>query len=107
MTPWKVPMPRLTVLQTVANNDPHNLEFGVPDGTTPVDGATRRVAHQYFSHNANSDTFGAGSQGSFIPQKFYEMDMKEDFIQLHPDLPAKPGSSASTTTRAMPVSPGR
>ena len=48
ITPWKVPMPRLTVLQTVLNNDPHNMEFGVPDGTTPVDGATRRVAHQYF-----------------------------------------------------------
>ena len=88
VTPWKAPMPRLTVLQTVANNDPHNLEFGVPDGTTPVDGATRRVAHQYFSHNPNNDTFGAGSQGSFIPQKFYEMDMKEDLIQIHPDLPA-------------------
>ena len=89
ITPWKVPMPRLTVLQTVLNNDPHNMEFGVPDGTTPVDGATRRVAHQYFSYNAATDTFGPGSQGSFIPQKFYEMDTKEDFIQLHPDLEAK------------------
>jgi FtsP/CotA-like multicopper oxidase with cupredoxin domain len=86
VTPWKAEMPRLTVLQTVANNDPHNLEFGVPDGTTPVDGATRRVSHQYFSHNAATDTFGPGSQGSFIPQKFYEMDIKEDFIKLHPDL---------------------
>ena len=75
-------------VQTV-QYDPHNMEFGLPDGTTPVDGATRRVAHQYFSYNAATDTFGPGSQGSFIPQKFYELEMKEDFIQLHPDLAAK------------------
>ena len=84
--PFTVPMPRLTVLQDV---DRHSLEFGTPDGTTPVDGASRRVAHQYFSYNPANDTLGAGTQGSFIPQKFYQMDMKEDFIQLHPDLPAK------------------
>jgi FtsP/CotA-like multicopper oxidase with cupredoxin domain len=89
ITPWKVPMPRLTVLQTVLNNDPRNMEFGPPTGKTPVDGATRQVDHQYFSYNAATNTFGPGSQGSFIPQKFYELEMREDFIQLHPDLPGK------------------
>ena len=48
-----------------------------------------QVDHQYFSYNAATDTFGPGSQGSFIPQKFYELEMREDFAQLHPDLPAK------------------
>ena len=62
---------------------------GPPTGKTPVDGATRQVDHQYFSYNAATDTFGPGSQGSFIPQKFYELEMREDFAQLHPDLPAK------------------
>jgi FtsP/CotA-like multicopper oxidase with cupredoxin domain len=83
VTPWKAEMPRLAVQQSV---DYHNMEYGPPTGKTPVDGATRQVDHQYFSYNANNDTFGAGSQGSFIPQKFYELEMKEDFIQVHPDL---------------------
>jgi FtsP/CotA-like multicopper oxidase with cupredoxin domain len=85
--PFTVPMPRLTVLQDVA--DPHKLEYGMPDGTTPVDGATYRVPHQYFSYNAATDSFGPGPAGSFIPKKFYEMDMKEDYLELHPDLKAK------------------
>src|SRR5215472_13982549 len=65
VTPWKAEMPRLTLLKDV---DYHQMEFGPPDGTTPVDGAKRRVAHQYFSYNAATDTFGPGSQGSFIPK---------------------------------------
>ena len=86
VTPWKAEMPRLWVQQPV---DYHKMEFGPPTGKTPVDGATRQVDHQYFSYNAATDTFGPGSQGSFIPQKFYELEMREDFAQLHPDLPAK------------------
>jgi FtsP/CotA-like multicopper oxidase with cupredoxin domain len=84
--PFTVEMPRLWQQQPV---DPHNMEFGVPDGTTVVDGAKLRVPHQYFSYNAATDTFGPGSQGSFIPQKFYELEMREDHINLHPDLGTK------------------
>jgi hypothetical protein len=101
VTPWKAEMPRLAVQQSV---DYHDMEFGPPDGTTSVDGAVRRVNHQYFSYIAATDTFGAGSQGSFIPKKFYELEMKEDFIKIHPDLDS---SFASMTTRAMLASPGR
>jgi FtsP/CotA-like multicopper oxidase with cupredoxin domain len=86
VTPWKVEMPRLWVQQPV---DYHKMEFGPPTGKTPVDGATRQVDHQYFSYNAATDTFGPGSQGSFIPQKFYELEMREDFINLNPALPGK------------------
>ncbi|HEY2133208.1 MAG TPA: hypothetical protein VGH36_09570, partial [Acetobacteraceae bacterium] len=83
VTPWAVEMPRLWVQQPV---DYHKMEFGPPTGNTPVDGATRQIPHQYFSYNAATDTFGPGSQGSFIPQKFYELEMREDHINLNPGL---------------------
>src|ERR1700710_1106000 len=38
--PWVAPMPRLTVKTPV---DPHSLIGGAPDGTTPIDGATKRI----------------------------------------------------------------
>jgi FtsP/CotA-like multicopper oxidase with cupredoxin domain len=103
VTPWKAPMPRLSVKTPI---DYHKMEFGPPDGTTPVDGATRSVKHQYFSYDAAHDTFGPGSQGSFIPQKFYEQEMREDFIQLHPDLPAKTRFFCFHDDSGNPVVPG-
>ena len=45
--PWVQPMPRLMVKTPVA---PQDMEYGPPDGTTPIDGATKRIPHQYFSY---------------------------------------------------------
>ena len=50
--PWKAPMPRLTVKTPV---NAHDMLYGPPDGTTPIDGATKRIPHQYFSYNAATD----------------------------------------------------
>ena len=38
--PWKAPMPRLTVKTPVNAQD---MLYGPPDGTTPIDGATKRI----------------------------------------------------------------
>jgi FtsP/CotA-like multicopper oxidase with cupredoxin domain len=94
ITPWKAPMPRLWVQQPVL---PQSMEYGLPDGTTPVDGASLRVNHQYFSYTPPANRAPVGTYGpsplnstyNFAPQKFYELEMREDFVQLHPDLPAK------------------
>ena len=51
--PWKAPMPRLTVKTPV---NAHDMLYGTPDGTTPIDGATKRIPHQYLSYNAATDT---------------------------------------------------
>jgi hypothetical protein len=80
--PWKAPMPRLTVKTPV---DRHAMLYGTPDGTTPIDGATKRIPHQYFSYNAATDTLGPGTAGSFIPQKFYELTAAKTNLTLHPD----------------------
>ena len=45
--PWVQPMPRLVVKTPV---HPQDMEYGMPDGTTPIDGATKRIPHQYFSY---------------------------------------------------------
>src|SRR3978361_1238638 len=42
-TPWSQPMPLLTTKQPVL---PHDMLWGSPDGTTPVERATQRVNHQ-------------------------------------------------------------
>jgi FtsP/CotA-like multicopper oxidase with cupredoxin domain len=80
--PWVQPMPRLTVKKPVS---PHDMLYGPPDGTTPIDGATKRIPHQYFSYDAATDTYGGGSAGNFAPKKFYELTMAETHIQVHPD----------------------
>jgi FtsP/CotA-like multicopper oxidase with cupredoxin domain len=82
VTPWKAPMPRLTVKTPVA---PQDMLYGPPDGTTPIDGATKRINHQYCSYDPNTGTFGGGAAGSFPPQKFYELTAKETKLRLHPD----------------------
>lgn len=76
--PWVAPMPRLTVKQPV---DPRNLLGGYPDGTTPIDGATRRTNHQLCTYDPATQTYG----GKFPPQKFYEMKMLEAQHKFHPD----------------------
>jgi hypothetical protein len=87
-TPWAQPMPILPVKVSV---DPNTMTAGPdgpngvptkivpPDGTSIIDGATKRVPQQYFSAtSANGQvTFGPGIFGSFIPKKFYQLDMKQ------------------------------
>jgi FtsP/CotA-like multicopper oxidase with cupredoxin domain len=90
MRPWVQPMPRLVVKTPV---QPQDMEHGAPDGTTPIDGATKRIPHQYFSytppaHDAPYGTYGASPVNptyNFAPQKFYELEMKETFLKVHPD----------------------
>ena len=84
-TPWAQPMPILPVKTPV---DYQSMDGGPPTGFTPIDGATKSTPHQYFSYNAATKTFGPGPAGSFIPQKFYELHMKEVQLKLHPSYSA-------------------
>ena len=81
-TPWAQPMPFLKVKTPV---DYHQMVGGPPTGFTPINGATQNTPHQYFSYNAATDRFGPGPAGSFIPQKFYELNMNEVQVKVHPD----------------------
>ena len=87
--PWLAPMPRLKLKTPV---DPHTLTCGKedpvtgkhiiepPDGFTPIDGATRRINHQFFKENPDgtyTDKFGS--------TKFYQLDTKEVMLKMHPD----------------------
>jgi FtsP/CotA-like multicopper oxidase with cupredoxin domain len=89
--PWVAPMPLLTVLQPV---DHKAMLWGTPDGTTPIDGATKRINHQYFHYDAAADAAGKPCYSAnpdnptynFAPQKFYELTMAPKDILLHPDL---------------------
>jgi FtsP/CotA-like multicopper oxidase with cupredoxin domain len=76
--PWVQPMPLLTVKTPVA---PTAMYGGMPDGTTPIDGATKRINHQYFTYDPMTETYG----GKFPPKKFYEMVMQEATHKFHPD----------------------
>jgi FtsP/CotA-like multicopper oxidase with cupredoxin domain len=76
--PWVASMPILPVKQPIA---PENCEYGYPDGTTLIDGGTKRVNHQFCSYNPNTGTWS----GKFPPKKFYELRMKEAKAKLHPD----------------------
>ena len=76
--PWVQPMPLLTVKKPV---DYDKMSGGVPDGTTPIDGATKRVNHQYCSFDPATGTYG----GKFPPKKFYDLVMQEAQVKLHPD----------------------
>jgi len=89
--PWVAPMPLLTLKTPV---DRKAMLFGTPDGTTPIDGATKRINHQYFHYDAAADAAGANPYSAnpdnplydFSPKKFYELTMAETTIKLHPDL---------------------
>jgi FtsP/CotA-like multicopper oxidase with cupredoxin domain len=88
--PWIQPMPRLRVKTPVEHSA---MLGGSPDGTTPIDGATKRINHQYFSYDADADAAGAPCYGAssanptynFAPQKFYELTMQECKLQVSPD----------------------
>ncbi len=86
--PWVVPMPRLVEKQDVKS---HAMLHGEPDGTTPIDGATKRIPHQYCSYNPITSVYGASTANptyNFAPQKFYELTAQETSIKLHPDYSA-------------------
>ena len=71
-------MPILPVKQPIA---PEDCEYGYPDGTTLIDGGTKRINHQFCSYDSNTRVWG----GKFPPKKFYELRMKEANAKLHPD----------------------
>jgi FtsP/CotA-like multicopper oxidase with cupredoxin domain len=79
--PWVQPMPLLTVKTPV---DSHEMDGGPPSGTTPIDGATKLVNHQYCSYDPNTGAYG----GKFPPTKFYELVMQEAPHKFHPDYAA-------------------
>jgi FtsP/CotA-like multicopper oxidase with cupredoxin domain len=92
VTPWLQPMPILPIKAAI---DPTKMTAGPdgpngvptiltpPDNTSLIDGATQRVPQQFFSVNEDG-SFGPGPSGSFIPQKFYQLDMKEVQVRMHP-----------------------
>ena len=91
-TPWAQPMPILPIKSPV---DPTQMTAGPdgpsgvptkivpPDGTSLLDGATKRVPQQFFTVSNNSGALIFG--GLFPPKKFYQLDMKEAHVRLHPD----------------------
>jgi FtsP/CotA-like multicopper oxidase with cupredoxin domain len=79
--PWVQPMPILPVKTSVGSNE---MAGGPPDGTTLIDGATKRINHQFFSFDPNTGTYG----GKFPPKKFYELVMQEAPHKFHPDFAA-------------------
>ncbi len=76
--PWAQAMPYLTVQKPV---EYHDMAGGAPDGTTPIDGATKRINHQYCSYDAHTGLYG----GKFPPKKFYELVAAETKHKFHPD----------------------
>jgi hypothetical protein len=84
-TPWVQPLPILPVKVSV---DPNTMTAGPdgtngvptkivpPDGTSIIDGATKRAPQQFFSATTVNGqvAFGAGISGSFIPEKFYQLE---------------------------------
>jgi FtsP/CotA-like multicopper oxidase with cupredoxin domain len=82
--PWVAPLPIIPIKQTVAGNDPRKMTGGAPDGTTPIDGATKRINHQFCT--ATTDDHGGYTYGGrFAPRKFYETFMKASTAKFHPD----------------------
>ena len=76
--PWVQPMPIIPLKQSTA---PDDLAGGRPDGTTVIEAATRRVNHQFFTVDPETGAF----EGQFPPRKFYETNVTETEIQIHPD----------------------
>ena len=80
-TPWAQPMPILPVKTPGADTA---MSGGIPDGTTPIDGATARIKHQLFTYNPHAAPGTSPYGGQFPPQKFYQLVMKEVPVKLHP-----------------------
>jgi FtsP/CotA-like multicopper oxidase with cupredoxin domain len=75
--PWVQPMP---ILPRKMSIQPTQMVDGQPDGTTLIERATERVPHQFFTFDPHTGTYG----GKFPPKKFYEMNLSEFQVQLHP-----------------------
>ena len=73
--PWIQPMP---IIPLKASVQPDQIQGGMPDGYTVIQGATERVPHQLFTFDRENKTYG----GQFPPKKFYEMTMKEAKVQI-------------------------
>jgi FtsP/CotA-like multicopper oxidase with cupredoxin domain len=78
--PWLQPMPILTLKKDVDPFDPVQMPGGPPDGTTVIDGASKRVNHEYCSFDPETNSYG----GQFAPKKFYRLDLREVQARLHP-----------------------
>jgi FtsP/CotA-like multicopper oxidase with cupredoxin domain len=78
--PWVQELPMLPIAQAVASA---SMSGGEPDGTTPIDGATKRVNHQLCTYDGHG-----GYGGLFPPKKFYELTMSESSQKYHPDYSA-------------------
>ena len=76
--PWIQPMP---IIPLKASVDPAQMQGGMPDGYTVIQGATERVPHQLFTFDPQNKTYG----GQFPPKTFYELTMKEAKVRLSPD----------------------
>ena len=79
-TPWAAPMPILPVKAAVDPFDRNQMPGGPPDGTTLINGAQNRIKHQLFTFDPETSSFG----GRFPPQKFYQLNMQEVEVKLHP-----------------------
>ena len=76
-TPWVQPLPILPIKTPIR---PDQMTYGYPDGTTLTDGASRRILHQNFTYNPNTQVYG----GKFPPRKFYEVSAREARQKFHP-----------------------
>jgi FtsP/CotA-like multicopper oxidase with cupredoxin domain len=79
--PWVQPMPILPVKAPVNPFDPKQMPNGPPDGTTLINGATQRIPHQFFTFDPETNTYG----GTFPPKKFYQLNMQETGVKIHPN----------------------
>lgn len=78
--PWAAPLPILPIKTEVDPFNAAQMPGGPPDGTTLIDGATKRIDHQLFTFDAAAKTYG----GKFPPKKFYQLDMRETQVKVHP-----------------------
>jgi FtsP/CotA-like multicopper oxidase with cupredoxin domain len=76
--PWVQPMPIIPQKMPV----PPTAISPQPDGFTLIERATKSVPHQFFTFDPKTKTYG----GQFPPKKFYEMNLSEFQVQLHPDF---------------------
>ncbi len=92
--PFIQELPRIPIQQSVRADQltgghpatptqPSTLTLAPVDGTTLIDGATHRVPQSLFTVNEDG-SFG----GTFPPEKFYELFMKQGTVRLNDPNPA-------------------
>ena len=100
-------MPRLWLQQPV---DYHKMEFGPPRAKPQSTARPDRSPTGYTllrDQRRHRYIRDPGSQADFIPQKFYELEMRKDFVKLNPALPGKTRFFGFHETTAILVSQGR